>query len=433
MRRYRPKMGVKRFFRNEIKELHDFFKETRSYIVNFSLGSTFRNVGTHIEKSCSDMWHTIPLMIRGMKAEAKKRSDLTIVMLILILLCTGFVMIWSASMYEARLAGNEFSIVTSQIKYAAVGLVLMYLVSLIDYRHTRKYAGFAVLLMFVMLCLIFVDGFSGEVKGATRGLSIGPVTFMPVEPTKIAVLLFMSHIMDKRISEVHKTKTFLKTLIFCGVLCLIIVLQPALSSGIIVAGLIIGIFFMAGGRLSYIVALGGLGCGAVAYYVLSSPWRVQRLFAFLDPFADLLGSGWQPAQSLMALGSGGLFGQGIGNGVAKLSYIPESQNDYIFSIIGEELGLFGCLFVIFGFLFLVFRLLILGLRAPDMYGRLICSGMGILIAIQVFLNIAVVTNSMPSTGITLPFISSGGSSLVTLLFGMGIVLNVSRNIRRKNN
>ncbi len=385
----------------------------------------------YVKEYIIEMGRNIKPALRDMKKEAKKRSDLGLVMILIILLTTGVIMIWSASMYESELAGGGGSYASSQLTYAVAGLGLMYLVSLINYEYYKKFAGFAMFMMFVFLLMVSL-GFGSTYMGANRGLSLGFISFMPVEPTKIAVLLFVAHIMDKHLDEVHTLGMFLKVLVFCGVLAVLIIDQPALSSGIIVAGLIIGMFFMAGASLKYIFAIGGIGILAVVALIVTAPWRVARIMSFLDPFADLHGSGWQPAQSLMALGSGGIFGQGIGNGVAKLSYLPESQNDYIFSIIGEELGLIGCVFVIIGFALLIIRLMNIAFAAKDMYGRMIASGMAVLIGIQVFLNLMVVTNSMPSTGVSLPFISYGGSSLITLLFGMGVVLNISRNTRHRS-
>ncbi len=377
-----------------------------------------------------EMVSAIKPALRDMKVEAKKRSDMGLVMILIILLTTGVIMIWSASMYESQLSGSG-SYAASQARYVVFGLVAMYLVSLVNYRYYKKFAGFMMLVMFVLLLMVSL-GLGSTYMGANRGLSFGPFSFMPVEPTKIAVLLFVAHVLDKHLGEVHTFRFFIRIVIFCGVVALLIIDQPALSSGIIVAGLIIGMFFMAGGRMAYIWAFGGVAVAAIAAFVFLAPWRFKRFLSFLDPFADLHGGGWQPAQSLMALGSGGIFGQGIGNGVAKLSYLPESQNDYIFSIIGEELGLIGGIFVIVAFALLIVKLMNIAFAAKDMYARLISSGMAVLIGIQVFLNLMVVTNTMPSTGVSLPFISYGGSSLVTLLIGMGVVLNISRNTRHKS-
>jgi len=192
-------------------------------------------------------------------------------------------------------------------------------------------------------------------------------------------------------------------------------------------------YFMAGGNLFYIIATAAICVGAIIAFIASSPWRMARIYAFLDPWSDLRGKGWQPAQSLMALGSGGIFGQGIGNGKAKLNFLPEPQNDYIFSVIGEELGLIGCITVIVVYFVLIYKLMRIALGTSDVFGRLLASGLGLLLSIQVFLNVAVVTNLIPPTGVMLPFISAGGSSLLTLLFAMGIVLNVSRNVKQTPN
>lgn len=374
-------------------------------------------------KDFSDMIHEIP-------NQAKKRLDRGVVVLILFLTLFGLIMVWSASMYNAKIEGDEFFYVRKQLIYAVIGFITMYCVSLVDYKFIRKYTDLLLIVTIILLVIVLFLPESEGVGGAVRWLSIGPIVIQPSEIAKIAVLLFLAKEIEKRTAQIHTFQGFVMVLLFCAFMCGLIVKQPALSTSVAVAGLIIGMYFMAGGNLLYIFSFAGVGIVAVYVFITSTPWRMARILAYLDPWSDLLGTGWQPAQSLMALGSGGIFGQGIGNGRAKLMFLPEPQNDYIFAIIGEELGLLGCVTVILVYFLLIFKLIKISFGAPDGFSRMVAAGMGLLLAIQVFINIAVVTNLIPSTGITLPFISAGGSSLVSLMISMGIVLNISRNQKR---
>ncbi len=370
-------------------------------------------------------------MISDIPNQAKKRMDKGVVVLILFLICFGLIMIWSASMYNAKLEGDEFYYVRKQLIYAVFGFGAMYFVSLIDYKFIRKYAnvimGFTILLLIIVMFLPETQG----VNGAVRWINIGGIVIQPSEIAKIAVLLFLAKEIEKRTHQIRNFKGFILLLMFCGFICALIYIQPALSTSVVVAGLIIGMYFIAGGNLLYIFSMAGTAIVAVYLFITSTEWRMERVLAYLDPWSDLLGSGWQPAQSLMALGSGGIFGVGIGNGRAKLMFLPEPQNDYIFAVIGEELGLLGCIALILIYFLLIFRLIKISMAATDVFSRMVTAGMALLLAIQVFINIAVVTNLIPSTGITLPFISAGGSSLVSLMVSMGIVLNISRNQKKQ--
>ncbi|MCL1913928.1 MAG: putative lipid II flippase FtsW [Eubacteriaceae bacterium] len=380
-------------------------------------------------KEKSDFFESIKNIVLEMPNQLKKPMDKGIVVLVLLLSCFGLLMIWSASMYNAKLAfqNNEFYFVKKQLTFVLLGLGLMWVVSIVNYKHLRRFAGLAlgISLILLLAVMLFVNESS---HGASRWITIGGVVIQPAELAKVCVLLFVAREIEKRQNMLSSFKGFVILLSFTAVFALLIYQQPALSTAIIVAGLIIGMYFMAGGSMIWIVLMAAMAICVVALFIYSSPWRLERVLAFLDPWSDLLGKGWQPAQSLMALGSGGIFGQGIGNGKAKLMFLPEPQNDYIFSIIGEEMGLLGCVVLILVYFLLIFRLIRISLATPDIFGRLLVSGMALLLGMQVFLNIAVVTNLVPPTGVMLPFISYGGSSLVTLMLGIGVCLNVSRNV-----
>lgn len=371
-----------------------------------------------------EMLHKIP-------GEAKKPIDRTIVIVIAVLTCFGFIMVWSASMYNANLDDDAYYYVSKQVIYAIIGFAGMFAVSLIDFRFVKKYSFLLMLLSLALLGIVMLLPETEGVNGAVRWITIGGIVIQPSELAKVAVLLYLADEIEKRQDKIGSITNFFKLLIFCGSICLLIYFQPALSTAVVVAGLIIGMYFMAGGNLTYVLSIIGIGGAMVYVFISSSAWRMARIWAYLDPWSDLYGNGWQPAQSLMALGSGGIFGVGIGNGKAKLLFLPEPQNDYIFSVIGEELGLIGCLMLLSLYLYLIFKLIQISFRCPDMFSKLVSSGMGLLLSIQVFINVAVVTNLIPSTGVTLPFISAGGSSLVSLLLSFGVVLNISRNLKKQ--
>ena len=375
----------------------------------------------------SNLLSSFKMMIGGMSKQSKKPLDKGVVLLILLISIFGIIMIWSASMYNAKLAGDEFMYVVKQAKYLLIGLAMMYVVSLLDYKYLKNFSVLALLITVAMLVYVAFQPESSAVKGAVRYINLFGIIIMPAELAKIAVLLFMADMTDKNITNIKSFKTFIMVLAFCAAICLLIYKQPALSTAVIVAGIIICMYFLAGGNLAYITTLVGIAIAAIVVFITSADWRMERVTAYQDPFADLLDSGWQPAQSLMALGSGGIFGQGIGNGRAKLNFLPEPQNDYIFAVIGEELGLIGCVALIIAYLLLIYKIMKIAMAGTDTFARMYASGMAILLSIQVFFNIAVVTNLFPATGIILPFVSSGGSSLITLLIGMGVVLNISRN------
>ena len=366
--------------------------------------------------------------VKNVPNQLKKNMDNSIFIIIFMLTCFGLIMIWSASMYNAKLEGDEFLYVMKQLKYAAIGFSLMWFVSLIDYRFIKKYATLLMGIIVVMLLIVATAGVI--VNGAGRWLSFGNYVIQPSEFAKIAVIIFLAAFIERRYDLIKEFKGFFMLLVFCAVIGALIAFQPALSTAVVVAALSIAMYFLAGGKLIYIIGMvTTLGIG-IYFFIVSTAFRMNRIFAYLDPWEHLLQTGWQPAQSLMALGSGGIFGVGVGNGRAKLMFLPEPQNDYIFAIIGEELGLIGCTILLITYGVLIYKLVKLAFSAPDAFSRMVVAGTAVLLSMQVFINVAVVTNMIPSTGITLPFISSGGSSLISMLLCMGVVLNISRNKKR---
>lgn len=360
-----------------------------------------------------------------------RKFDYPIFITIITILAIGIVMVWSASMYNAKISGDsEFEYVLPQFFYALLGLALMLFISMIDYRLIKKFSWVPMAFAFVSLILVFIPGIGVEVNGAMRWIRLGPISYQPSEVAKFASVIFLAAYFEKHKEDIPSfTKGFLPTMGFLLVICLLVVLEKSLSVALTVAILVLGVYFLAGADLKHIALIFGVVALLGVVFVLNEFWRMERFRAWLDPFAYYSDAGWQVCQSLMALGSGGLFGQGIGNGRAKLLFMPEPQNDFIFANIGEELGFVGALFVIVLYLFLMYKMLMVAKDAPDMFSALYVGGIVIFFGIQVFVNIGVVTSLLPVTGMQLPLISYGGTSLLMTLVSLGVVLNISRHTR----
>ena len=282
----------------------------------------------------------------------------------------------------------------------------MLFISKIDYRFYQKFYKHAWALSFVLLALVLVAG--REINGAKRWLYFtDTLSFQPSEMVKILMIIFYAGILVKNRDELSKYgKGFLKHLIFLAPIIGLLLLQPHFSSSIVIIGVCSVMMIVAGCKFWHFLATGGgIGVPAIIALIVTSPYRLQRVVTFLDPWKDATDTGWQVIQSLYAIGSGGLFGAGLGDSKQKYLYIPEPQNDFIFSILGEELGFIGCVVVIILFAILIWRGVLIAMKAPDMFGSLLAVGITSLIAIQVIINIAVVTSSMPATGMPLPFFS----------------------------
>lgn len=360
------------------------------------------------------------------KVSKKNTSDFLLLFCILSLLCIGVIMVFSASIYTSSVKyGDQYYLFKKQLIFAVVGLLGMYVVSKINYKIYQKHSKlFLAISIFLLILVLFVGGAK---KGATRWFDIGPLSLQPSEVAKYTVIIFCASSLAKMKDQIRSfSKGLLPFLLLIGVVSGLVYIQPNLSTALIIAMIIIAMVFVAGANLGYIMGLGGALVASAVYAILFTGFRKGRLDAYLDPTANATGAGWQVKQSLLALGSGGIFGQGLGNGKQKMFYLPEPQNDFIFAHIGEELGLIGTLLILSLFLLLIWRGLRISLYAPDTFSSLLSFGIVFMVAIQVIINVCVVTNTIPTTGMQLPFISAGGSSLIFLLGGMGILLNISR-------
>lgn len=366
--------------------------------------------------------------------------DYSLLFIILFLVGFGLVMIYSASAYDASSQmGNEMYYLIHQGGAAALGLVAMLVVSRIPYHFWEPFAVLGYVVSAVLILLV-LSPLGIEANGARRWLNLG-VSVQPAEIAKLTMIVFLATMICKLGRNVRTGKAFLLILALAGVICMLVwKVTDNLSSAIIIFGIAFLMLFVASPDYKRFVLLTGGGiaaAAAVVYFISQSEltedtgFRSARIMAWLDPEAYASGKGFQTLQALYAIGSGGLFGKGLGGSMQKLGYLPEQQNDMIFSIICEELGLFGAISVIVIFILLIWRFMIIANNAPDLFGALLVVGVMGHIAIQVILNIAVVTNTIPNTGISLPFISYGGSSVMFLLIEMGLVMSVARGIQLK--
>ncbi|MDK2798873.1 MAG: cell division protein FtsW [Clostridiales bacterium] len=345
---------------------------------------------------------------------------------VMILLSFGLIMVFSASSADAFYRYNDsYFVIKRQLIWAVLGLFAMFFMASFNYKRLDKLAIPFLLLSIVLLAAVLVVG--TEVKGAQRWLGFGGLTIQPSEVAKLAIIIFFSSRLSKKKDKIQKFFTGLMPyLMILGVIAALVIMEPHLSGTVVIILVSVILLFAAGARIFHFVILSLPAIAGLVYAVIIEPYRMRRIVSFLDPWQYKMNEGWQIIQSLYAIGSGGLFGLGLGRSRQKFLYIPEAHNDFIFSIICEELGFVGAATVIILFIILIWRGIKIALNAPDTFGSLLTTGIISLIAVQVIINIAVVTSSMPVTGMPLPFFSAGGSSLVFIMGGMGIILNVSR-------
>jgi len=358
-----------------------------------------------------------------------KNGDFLLIVLTLGITIFGIIMVFSASYYlSINTWGNPFHFLIRSIIWAALGLGLMFFLMHINYKLYYYLAPLIMIGSTVLLLLLFTP--LGVTRNhATRWLGVGDFTIMPGEVAKIAAIIFVAWFLSKDPARIRSFfKGVLPLILLSAILGYMILRQPALSTAITVVGIIVGIMFVAGLHMFYLagtLAAGGAGVWFLIHSGVAPHWY-HRITSFIDPWADAQNTGYQAVQSLMALGSGGLTGMGLGRGIQKNSNLPEAHNDFILAIIGEELGFIGCVILFAVYLLMIWRGMLIAVNAKDTFGMLLASGITIMLALQVILNIAVVTSSMPPTGITLPFVSYGGNAVLLFMGSMGILLNISR-------
>lgn len=366
-----------------------------------------------------------------------KPFDFILFIIVLILLGLGLTMVLSASSpMSLSTTSSSYTYAYKQAIAAVLGIVVMIVVSKIDYRIYAKFYKIIWIGCVIALAAVLIPGIGVEVNGARRWLKF-PIfkTIQPSEVAKLGIIIFLATYLTNHRTELTKLwPGFFKPLIFVGIpVAIILIPQSHLSASVLILVTVATMMIMAGCKITHFVIFGGAGgtLGALGLYVAAKEfgigaYRLKRLTAFIDPWKDPLESGWQIIQGLYAIGSGGLFGVGLGNSKQKYLYISEPHNDYIFAVLAEELGFIGCIIVILLFALFIWRGIIIAMKAPDMFGSLLACGITALIGFQAIMNIAVVTSSIPVTGISLPFFSYGGTSLIILLASAGVLLNISR-------
>ncbi|MBQ4552190.1 MAG: putative lipid II flippase FtsW [Clostridia bacterium] len=359
----------------------------------------------------------------------RRPADKTLPVIMTLLMMMGLVTLYSATYYTAQQSGDAFSEVKKQLFGMAIGAVAMFFTSRIPYwfwgRHNVALAGLGI--SAVLLILVIIPGVGVYINGSRRWLRLGPLSFQPSEFAKYAVVLFVALALAARGRRVRKFFSgILPVLIAPGVMFLLILEQPNLSTAgtIIIVSVIL--VMLAGAKWRHMLVLGAGGLIVGAYYAWSAPYRRERLLSFMDPFAKMSDEGYQLSQSLIAFGSGGVFGMGLGQGRQKYAYLPYPESDFIFAIVGEDLGLFGCLIVILLFIAFLFAGMRIALTCPDAFGCLLAAGITCMICMQAFINMGVVVGILPTTGLPLPFFSAGGTSLSITMAAVGIVLSISR-------
>ncbi len=369
-------------------------------------------------------------MARRSKKKRIKYFDYSLLFIIIFLICFGLVMLYSTSAYDAQNTfGDPAHYLRKQALAFGLGLAGMAVISMIDYRRWKN-AGFLAYIVAAALCtMVLIPGIGIEHNNSRRWLGIpnSSLEFQPSEFAKLAVIMFLASVISRFPRKMAKFSTVVKVVLLILPLFALIAYNN-LSTAIIVLGIGVAMIFVASPKYMQFVVVGAVGIAGIAIFLLlpSAGYRGERVEMWRHP--EDFAKGYQTLQGLYAIGSGGLFGKGLGNSMQKLGFVPEAPNDMIFSIICEELGLFGAVCVILLFMLMMWRLMVIANNARDLYGSLLVTGIMAHIAIQVILNIAVVTNTIPNTGVTLPFFSYGGTSVVFLMAEMGLALSVSRGI-----
>lgn len=391
------------------------------------------NISKNVEQS-----HNYTNITKIANFQGKNKMDMPLVIVVLILISLGIVMVLSASAPSALADfGNSYHYVITQGIAAILGLIAMMVLSKVDYRIFQKFYWWIYAFSILIIFTVLIPGVGMEVSGARRWIKLG-FQIQPSEITKIGLIISLAgYFSDKKNKLDGFWKGCFVPLIMAAVpILLLYKIQNHLSAGIIIAMVAVIMIIISGCQLKYLFSLAGVGITGVLGILillkdkLSSGFRSDRVMAWLNPWEDTSGTSYQTVQGLYAIGSGGLFGVGLGESKQKYLYIPEAHNDFIFAILAEELGFVGCLLVIVLFAILVVRGVLIAIRSEDTFGSLVAIGITALIAVQVILNIAVVTNTIPNTGISLPFLSYGGSSLIILLSSIGVLLNISRSAKK---
>ena len=334
----------------------------------------------------------------------------------------------SSSIWSEYKFNDSFRYLKLQSVFFMIGLLIMLFVSKIDYHIYCKKSNLIIFICFILLVLVLIPGL-GQVRNGSRSwFGIGGLGIQPSEFMKLGLIIFTSKYLVNNLKEIKNIKKGVFPILGVTFLAFILImLEPDLGSGVILLVSIIGLLFVSGVNMSFFVKIGVLGLVGLTGLIIAAPYRIKRITAFLNPWADPLGTGFQSIQSMYAIGPGGLFGMGLFNSIQKHFYLPEPQTDFIFSIICEEFGILGILIVSTLFIFIIYRIIRIALSCNELFPKLLSFGIAFQLSFQIILNLGVVTALFPVTGVTLPFFSYGGSSLIITMISMGIILNISRN------
>ena len=360
-----------------------------------------------------------------------KKLDVKLIFVCISLAIFGIVMIYSSSNIWAEYKFDDpFKYVKNQLLFLCLGIILMVILSKIDYNFYKKKSNLILLGTFLLLILVLIPGIGKVRNGARSWFGIGPFGIQPSEAAKIALIIFVAKYLEKNDKNIKSIiKGVFPILMVIGIFFALIMLEPDFGTGMVIVITLITIIFISGVKLNFFIKCGFIGILGITALIIIAPYRMARIVSFLNPWSDPLGSGFQIIQSLYAIGPGGLLGQGFLESRQKHFYLPEPQTDFIFSIISEEFGFLGVLIVCSCFFYIFYRSIKISLRCQDLFGKYLAFGLSYGILIQAILNLSVVVGLIPVTGVTLPFLSYGGSSLLITLCSIGIILNIGR----KNN
>ncbi len=378
----------------------------------------------------ADVLTAITTQTRLKLAKMKEQPwDWALLAIVLSLVGFGIVMLYSASaVMAAQKLGDHLYLVKSQLTKVMLGVVMMFVALRVDYRWYKRFIYPILGVSFVMLVLVLIPGIGAVQNGARRWFSIAGMSFQPAEVVKIVVVMYLAYSVSKKGEKMGRFSVgFVPHLMVVGTCVAFLMMQPDFGSSVILITMMGVMLFVSGARVAYLMIFAVLGACGAFFAITRSAYRMKRIMAFLDPWSYRTDIGYQISESLIAIGSGGVGGRGLGNGAGKLGYVPELWNDFIGTIVAEELGLMGIIILVSMFLALIWRGLKIAYESNDEFGRYLAFGITILFGLQGGANLCVVTGLLPTKGLTLPFISFGGSSMIMALFATGILLNISRN------
>lgn len=358
-----------------------------------------------------------------------KKYDYKLLIAVILITLFGLLMIYSASSIWAEYKFNDsFRYLKLQGLFFIISLIIMFIVTKIDYTYYYKKANMILFICFLLLLLVLIPGLGVVRNGSRSWFKLGFIAMQPSEFMKLALIIFTSKYLSRNGKLINNIRLgILPILSVTLVSFILIMLEPDLGTGFIILITIIGLLYASGVNLSFFAKIFILGLIGLSGLIIIAPYRIKRIVSFIDPFKDPLGTGFQAIQSMYAIGPGGLFGTGLFKSVQKQFYLPEPQTDFIFSIISEELGILGGIIVLSLFIFIIYRIIKISLKANNLFAKYLSFGIVFQLSIQIILNLGVVTCLFPITGVTLPFLSYGGSSLLITYISIGIILNISKN------